>query len=512
MSITVRDQVDVVTRRLAGPLAAPAEHGQGFGTPPPVGPTGESPTTITQRNNRSSVLRVVLLGDAIAAGSALVLARLTFTHGGIESLRGVAETLAYLPLVLLVMAAYGMYRRSRRRLLPSTFPDLGRLAHSVLASMLLLFISGHQLRLLLGLWQPDVRSVVLGGVLLAGLVPLARMLTRRVNHRHRVSRVMVIGSGLVADHVIQRLCSTPGLDVVGLVDDTTTRPALDLRYRDVPMVGQLADAERLVRELQVDHVVVAFSPANESEVAERLRCLAGTVQISVVPRMLDLLTVRSTVDDFAGLPVMDVAPAELGLPARAAKRLLDLVVSGTAILVLSPLLAAVAIAIRLDSPGPIIFRQVRTGRGGRPFVIMKFRTMRTGADSERQQLAGANEVDGPLFKIHEDPRVTRAGRFLRRTSLDELPQLFNVFIGDMSLVGPRPLVTAEAQSIDGWAARRYAVRPGMTGLWQISGRNDLPFTELCRIDYCYVASWSLWWDLRILWHTPASVLGRRGAY
>jgi lipopolysaccharide/colanic/teichoic acid biosynthesis glycosyltransferase len=138
--------------------------------------------------------------------------------------------------------------------------------------------------------------------------------------------------------------------------------------------------------------------------------------------------------------------------------------------------------------------------------------MRMGAEAERSGLAGANQVDGPIFKLREDPRVTRVGRVLRKTSLDELPQLLDVLRGDMSLVGPRPFVTAEAAGIDGWAQRRFDVRPGLTGLWQVSGRNDLPFDELRRLDYEYVASWSLWWDLSILWHTPASVVRRNGAY
>jgi exopolysaccharide biosynthesis polyprenyl glycosylphosphotransferase len=259
-------------------------------------------------------------------------------------------------------------------------------------------------------------------------------------------------------------------------------------------------------------VVVAFSPVVESRMAGLLRSLAEDVQISIVPRMFDLLTVRSHVDDLAGLPVVDVAPASLGPADRFAKRALDIVASGLGLLVISPLLLIVAVSIKLTSPGPVLFKQERTGRRGKAFAICKFRSMRSGAEGERTALTNENQVDGPLFKMREDPRITRVGRLLRKTSLDELPQLVNVFKGDMSLVGPRPFVVAESAEIEGWAAKRFDVRPGMTGLWQISGRNDLPFEELRRLDYSYVASWSLWWDLRILWHTPASVLSRHGAY
>jgi lipopolysaccharide/colanic/teichoic acid biosynthesis glycosyltransferase len=202
----------------------------------------------------------------------------------------------------------------------------------------------------------------------------------------------------------------------------------------------------------------------------------------------------------------------LGSLHQATKRAVDLAVSLLFVLATLPFLLIIALLIKLTSPGPVFFRQLRCGREGKPFRIFKFRTMRLGAEQERGDLEQVNDVDGPLFKMKEDPRVTRIGRILRATSLDEFPQLLNVIKGDMSLVGPRPFVIAEADRIDGWAARRFDVRPGMTGLWQVSGRNDLPFDELQRLDYAYVASWSLWWDLKIIWQTPGSVLRRRGAY
>jgi exopolysaccharide biosynthesis polyprenyl glycosylphosphotransferase len=265
-------------------------------------------------------------------------------------------------------------------------------------------------------------------------------------------------------------------------------------------------------ELDADRVIVAFSPAAAPELADTLRQLPSHVRVSVVPRLFDLLTWRSHVDELHGLPVMDVAPPVLGLGHRALKRALDLVLSIGMVLVLLPSWIMIAILIKLTSPGPVLFRQERCGRGGRSFWIYKFRTMRLGADEEKAGLWRDNEVDGPLFKIKEDPRVTRVGRVLRATSLDEFPQLLNVIKGDMSVVGPRPFVVDEAGQIEGWAARRFDVRPGMTGLWQVSGRNDLPFEELRRLDYSYVASWSLWWDLKIIWQTPACVFRRRGAY
>ena len=178
---------------------------------------------------------------------------------------------------------------------------------------------------------------------------------------------------------------------------------------------------------------------------------------------------------------------------------------------ISPLLAVCAVMIKATSPGPVFFRQARTGRDEKTFFVFKFRTMYRDAEARRHEVDHLNEMDGPLFKVTNDPRVTRVGRFLRRTSLDEIPQLINVWKGDMSLVGPRPFTVDESAEIEGWARKRFEVRPGMTGLWQVSGRNELSHLELCRLDYLYVASWSFWWDLQILWQTPSTVFNGRGA-
>ncbi len=472
---------------------------------------GPLSTTAPWSRRRASVLRFVMPADVAALAAALACAQLAYPSSGPARRDDLLACLAYLPVYLMTMAGYGLYQRSQRRLAGSTFPDLPQLLHALIVATLVVVVAGRPLHELVGLPRPATRCVVLAGVLAFVAVPAARMGARRVARSARGSRVLVVGSGVVAGHVVGRIAAEPGMLVVGCVDDNETHAELSADA-GAPLLGGLADVPALVELHDVDHVVVAFSPVNEASVAESLRALSGRVQVSVVPRMFDLLTVRSRVDDLAGLPVVDVAPPALGPASRAAKRTLDLVGAVLLVVVLSPLMLGVAVAVRLTSPGPVLFRQARTGRAGRSFRICKFRTMRQEAESERAGLAEDNEVDGPLFKVRSDPRVTPVGSFLRRTSLDELPQLFNVLAGDMSLVGPRPFIELESAGIDGWAARRYDVRPGITGLWQISGRNDLPFSELRRLDYSYVASWSLWWDLRILWHTPASVLARRGAY
>jgi lipopolysaccharide/colanic/teichoic acid biosynthesis glycosyltransferase len=202
----------------------------------------------------------------------------------------------------------------------------------------------------------------------------------------------------------------------------------------------------------------------------------------------------------------------LSRSARLLKRAFDLTASIVGLVAISPILLAAAIAIKLDTRGPVFFRQVRNGRGGTAFKIIKFRSMVDGAEAQRFDLAHLNQMDGPLFKIQADPRITRVGAFLRKWRIDELPQLMNVVRGEMSLVGPRPFVVHEADKITGWAGRRLESLPGITGLWQVLGGNDLSFEEMVKLDYVYTTNWSLWWDIKILFQTLPVVFGRRGAY
>jgi exopolysaccharide biosynthesis polyprenyl glycosylphosphotransferase len=293
------------------------------------------------------------------------------------------------------------------------------------------------------------------------------------------------------------------VNFVGFVDDNP------LGRSDV--LGELEDLPDLCREFSVARVVVCFSRTHPERTTEMLKSLAGQVGVSIVPRYYELITSRSHVEDLSGLPMLDIAPASLSVGSRFLKRSFDIVASSVILMVLAPAWLVVAAIVKATSPGPVFFRQVRTGRNEQPFAMMKFRTMYRDAESRRDELDHLNEVDGPLFKVQNDPRVTRVGRFLRRTSLDEFPQLINVWKGDMSLVGPRPFVVSEAMKIEGWARKRFEARPGMTGLWQVSGRNELSHLELCRLDYLYVASWSFWWDMQILWQTPSTIFRGRGA-
>jgi len=457
-------------------------------------------------------LLAMLSADTVAVGLSVVLgpslAEAFLGRGAAPD----ASHLVFLPVFLAVMSCYGLYRRGRRRLVGSSFPDISHLAHAlIVAGIISLALTGPLDRELdiagFDAWQVVVIGLF-GFVAVTQMRAIARWILR-VHSRTAASRVLIVGSGMVAGRVLNRLHSVSGVQIVGWVDDDLF-PGQASGMTGIGRLGGLGDLPSVVDAWQIDHVVVAFSPAAGSTLAGILRDLSARARISVVPRLFDLLSVRSAVDDLRGLPVVDVAPPALGPADRFAKRALDLACSVTGLLLLLPILVPISVAIKMTSPGPVLFSQERHGRGRKAFRIHKFRTMRVDSDEHKDALV--NDLEGPLFKSRRDPRVTSVGAFLRRTSLDELPQLLNVVKGEMSLVGPRPFVPGESLEINGWASRRFDVRPGMTGLWQVSGRSDLPFEELCRLDYSYVASWSLWWDLHILWQTPGSVLRGHGAY
>jgi exopolysaccharide biosynthesis polyprenyl glycosylphosphotransferase len=281
------------------------------------------------------------------------------------------------------------------------------------------------------------------------------------------------------------------------------------------VLGAPQDLPRLIDTLEVDWVVMATSSEPTGEMLDLMRAVRRPdVHLSIVPSYSELFTSNATIEELEGIPVVSLPPMRLSRSIRTVKRGIDLVASAAGLLLLTPVLAAIAIAIKVDSKGPVFFRQKRHGRGGSEFKIVKFRTMDADAEAQRLAMAHLNEMEGagPLFKMANDPRITKVGAFLRKTSLDELPQLWNVLRGEMSLVGPRPFVVHESEQITGWAGRRLDTTPGITGLWQILGRNDIPFDEMVKLDYVYVTNWSLWWDIKILLRTIPTVLGRKGAY
>ncbi len=274
-------------------------------------------------------------------------------------------------------------------------------------------------------------------------------------------------------------------------------------------LGTLADIPRLCREQRIKRLIITNAQDEALHVAIRSARSLG-VRVTIVPRLVEVLGGRLTLDEVEGMTVLSIDRSLPNRPGLAAKRLLDLVGATVGLLLLSPLLAIIALAIKLDSRGPVIFSQVRIGRGGKPFRIHKFRTMVPGADRLTAEIAHLSQIEYPLLKIPEDrdPRLTRVGRFLRKTMLDEAPQLVNVLRGEMSLVGPRPLEPQDDAEVKGWQRARLGLPPGITGPWQALGRHAIPFSEMLTLDCLYVSDWSLWRDIMLLIRTAQIVVLR----
>ncbi|HEY3504025.1 MAG TPA: sugar transferase [Actinocatenispora sp.] len=352
---------------------------------------------------------------------------------------------------------------------------------------------------------------------------LLRFALRKRLHRARsrgrhLRRVVVVGHRRAIADVCRQLRRERyhGMEVVGAcVPERRPRPTLGpVPDLGVPVYGTFADAAATVAAAGADTVIVLSCPELDGVALRRLgwELERDDVDLIVASALIDVAGGRTTIRPVDGLPMLHVEHARLRGSRRVAKEFVDRVGAAVLLVLLAPLLAAVALMIKVDSPGPVLFRQPRVGRGGALFDIVKFRTMYTDAEARLAELRGRNEAAGVLFKIRDDPRVTRVGRYLRRFSADELPQLLNVLAGQMSLVGPRPPLPVEVAEYPADMLRRLVVKPGLTGLWQVSGRSDLPWEEAIRLDLRYVENWSLSLDLVILLRTVTAVVRTSGAY
>ncbi|MFF0867841.1 sugar transferase [Nonomuraea sp. NPDC003560] len=353
-------------------------------------------------------------------------------------------------------------------------------------------------------------------VLLATLYFRYRM-RKRLHRRRAIGEYMrqVIAVGhreSILDLVVQfRRQPHHGMQVVGacLPHDT-----LDVDLDGIPVMGSFGDVAEVVAHSRADAVAVLACPELDGAALRRLAWSLETARtdLFVAPALMDVAGPRISIRPVAGMPLLHVEHPEFDGTRQLVKAAFDRLVAGAALLVLALPLLTLALVIRLTSQGPALFHQTRVGRGGREFRVVKFRTMVVDAERLKHQLLAANEFDGVLFKIRNDPRITRVGAFLRRYSLDELPQLLNVIRGEMSLVGPRPPLPEEVARYGADVRRRLVVKPGMTGLWQVSGRSDLTWEESVRLDLRYVENWSLLLDLQILWKTWSVVTRGEGAY
>jgi exopolysaccharide biosynthesis polyprenyl glycosylphosphotransferase len=356
-----------------------------------------------------------------------------------------------------------------------------------------------------------VLPLVTVGSLLVHLV--GRSLLRRAEKRGVANqRVLIIGTERATAEMVRNLDrAEASFEIVGALVDRCSSELIE----GVPVVGSSADAGDVVSRLDVDAVAVAaWSTFSQQELRKFAWELEGSdIDVLVTPNLTDVSGPRISVRPVGGLPLLHVEQPEFTGVRRILKGAFDRGLALLALLVLSPVFVAIAVAVRLDSAGPALFRQTRVGRGGREFSMLKFRSMTVDAEDRLLDIREENvHQQGPLFKVQHDPRVTRVGAFLRRTSLDELPQLWNVVRGTMSLVGPRPPLPREVETYEDDVQRRLLVKPGLTGLWQISGRSDLSWEDSVRLDLYYVENWNLFLDLSILLRTVRAVVAARGAY
>jgi exopolysaccharide biosynthesis polyprenyl glycosylphosphotransferase len=446
---------------------------------------------------------MLLVADVIAiAGTFLVVTQLSP-----RPLQLTWLSIVGLPLLLIGAKLFGLYDRDETLLRKTTLDEVPKLFHLATLCALTAWL-GSELIVRGGfLRRPE--ALVLWVALLAGLV-LARAAARALAlYMSPVERCLFVGDERSARTIRSKLTDHRGIKatMVAQLDLDKAGPW----STDALSPGRLAEIRDLAQELDVHRAIVAPGSSEGGEMLNLVRTLKAVgVRVSVLPSLLEVVGSSVEFDDLHGVTVMGVRRFELTRSSAVVKRSFDLLGATVGLLAVSPLLAAVALAIKLDSRGPIFFRQLRVGQHGERFYMLKFRTMVPDAEAMKDSLRDRNEAQDGLFKIADDPRVTRVGSFLRKSALDELPQLLNILKGEMSLVGPRPLVIEEDQRVEGWHRRRLELMPGMTGHWQILGPSRVPLGEMVAIDYLYVANWSLWKDVKILLRTVPHVLGRRG--
>jgi exopolysaccharide biosynthesis polyprenyl glycosylphosphotransferase len=421
-----------------------------------------------------------------------------------ESLEQAREFVAFVFLIMVLLFARSQLY-ARRSVRPGMTRIVGGLFQVMLVALGYALLTGQEF---------SSYYIFYGSLLFAVLyVSAARVTFDRISglvlklagYRRRA---ILVGTGEHIEAVAHALGEKPGpINVVGFIS-LTPRPDNGLRS-----LGSLEDVGRIVDRNKVDEVIIADPAFPQQEAVELVdACHQRGVRVHVAPSTMEILIHRAEFIPGQSVPLFELKPPVFEGVDYAMKRTFDIVGATLLLIGLSPVLFAIALSIKLTSRGPLVYRSIRPGIGGAPFACLKFRTMLRDADQRQADLEPLNEASGAIFKIRDDPRLTKVGRFLRRFSLDELPQLVNVMKGEMSLVGPRPLPMRDFERLDSWHKKRYLVLPGITGLWQVSGRSDLDFDDLVRLDFLYLERWSPFLDLTILVKTIPAVIARRGAY
>ena len=460
--------------------------------------------------------RALLLADVIALLVALTLVRL-IGNGGANTRPAVQFVTLLLALPLWVVAAklYGLYRGDEEHVDHSTVDEVVGVFHLVTLGTWIYFVVTWAF----GIAGPHMGRLVAFWLLAFVLVTAARGIARAAARRSPLylQNTLIVGAGEVGQLAARKLLQHPEyrINLVGMVDTHPRMRRLELEH--VALLGSPERLSELITVLDIERVIIAFSEATHEELLAMIRELRKLgVQIDIVPRLFEILGPKAGIHSFEGLALVGLPPAKLSRSSRFLKRLFDFVVALAMLIVLAPLDGPDLGLHSTGFPGPILFRQRRLGYEMRPFTVLKFRTMRTDTDQaehrqyiERTLTHDASPNANGLYKLDRTAAVTRVGRLLRKTSLDELPQLFNVLVGDMSLVGPRPCLDYETEGFAEHHFERFLVPPGLTGLWQVTARARSTFGEALDMDVAYVRGWSLSLDLHLLLKTPLSLVRMR---
>jgi exopolysaccharide biosynthesis polyprenyl glycosylphosphotransferase len=453
-----------------------------------------------------SLLALDFAGVALAIFTALMLKAVVLNRVQVSPALHETERIlafAYL-LTALLFARSGLYAERAQR--PGLSRIVGSLFQVAFVAVVFAVVNGEHFSSYYLFYGSLAFALLYVSSLRAGYEWLTGMMLRAAGYRRRA---VLVGTGKHIRDVAHALGDAPHspIEVVGFLS-LRALPANGLRA-----LGTLRDLEKVLGSERIDEVIIADPDFPQVEAVELVdQCHQRGVRVRLAPSTMEILIHRAEFVPGQSVPLFELGPPVFEGVDFALKRVFDIAGATLLLALLSPLLLAIVIAVRVSSRGPIVFRSVRRGIGQRPFACLKFRTMHTDAEEQQDDLEEFNEASGALFKIREDPRLTRVGRLLRRFSLDELPQLVNVLRGEMSLVGPRPLPQRDYDMLEDWHRKRYLVLPGITGLWQVSGRSELDFDDLVHLDFIYLEHWSLALDLTILLKTIPAVLSRRGAY
>jgi exopolysaccharide biosynthesis polyprenyl glycosylphosphotransferase len=459
---------------------------------------GVRPATVLTRDARFR--RTLALADVVAGAVAILAA---MAAGGTTPRWTI---LGGIPLVVLASKLGGLYDRDEHVVRKTTLDEAPALFQTATVCTLVLFLAGD---LVVSGGLERGQTVTFWIVLLAGLLCFRAVARWMVIRGTPSERCLVLGDRNAAERINEKFSLSHSMkaELVGRV-----RMTGDPRERgEPPELGPIGDLDYILRTYAIDRVIIAPSARDSDETLDTIRLVKALgVKVSVLPRLFEVVGSSVEFDDCDGITLLGVRRYGLSKSSFLVKRSFDVVGAASGLLLVAPLFLMTALAIKLTSRGPVFFRQQRIGRAGEQFAMFKFRTMYDGADAHKDSLRELNEARG-FFKISNDPRVTTVGRLLRRCQLDELPQLINVLRGEMSLVGPRPLIAEEDSRIEGFNRRRLDVLPGMTGVWQVLGSSTrVPLQEMVKVDYIYGANWSLWLDIKILLRTVPLILLRRG--